>query len=243
MYPTAQKDPRGGHNRSQVNQNFFQSWSPQMAYVLGFIFADGAIEDVQRSSRTCYISITSKDLSILEKIRSAMQSNHKLYKRRSQLHTFSDGKSYKSKEEFVFRIGSKSMYNDLLNLGVIPRKSLTILFPTIPSNHFSHFIRGYFDGDGCLHLIKGTYPRLIFTSGSNQFLEGLSTNLSNILQIPKKVVYSQLQTSNNLCYRLHYNTKLSSKILEFMYKDLEKAPYLERKFAIYQKYLELSTWG
>lgn len=238
MYPPVYKDPRGGHNRSQVNQNFFQTWTSQMAYVLGYIFADGAIEDVQESSRACYIALISKDLSILEKIKTVMDSNHKLYKRKAQMEPYPGNKGYVSSERFVFRIGSKLIYNDLLKLGVTPRKSLTISFPNIPLEFLSPFIRGYFDGDGCLHLIKGKYPRLIFTSGSNKFLEGLSNTLSIVLNIPLKVVYSQLQKSNNLCYRLHYNTKISRKVLEFMYKDLEKAPYLERKYAIYQKYLQ-----
>lgn len=237
MYPTAYKDPRGGHNRSQINQNFFQKWTPQMAYVLGYIFADGAIEDVQKSSRTCYIAIVSKDLSILEKIKTVMDSNHKLYKRTE---SYPGNKGYASKERFVFRAGSKLLYNDLLKLGVTPRKSLTILFPTIPSRYLSYFIRGYFDGDGCIYLLKRKYPRIVFTSGSNKFLQGLSQALSTVLSIPIKNTYSQLKESNNLCYQLQYNTKIAIKILEFMYKNLEKAPYLERKLAIYQKYLSIS---
>ncbi len=239
MYPTAHKDPRGGHNRSQINHNFFKSWSPEMAYVLGFIFADGAIEDVQKSSQTCYISIIAsrKDINILEQIKIVMKSSHKLYKRQARIRTYTGGKQYLSKDCFIFRIGSKLMYNDLLNLGVTPRKSLTILFPNIPLEYQGFFLRGYFDGDGCIHLIKRKYPRLIFTSGSVKFLEGISKTLSSELQIPEKRIYSQIENSGNPCYRLHYNTKLSSKILEFMYKDLEKAPYLDRKFAIYQKYL------
>lgn len=143
MYPTAHKDPRGGHNRASINQNFFQTWSPQMAYVLGFIFADGAIEDVQKSSRTCYISIVSKDLSILEKIKSVMNSNHKLYERKSQLTIYPGNKRYIAGERFTFRVGSKFMYNDLLSLGVTPRKSLSILFPSIPREFLSHFIIGH----------------------------------------------------------------------------------------------------
>ena len=79
MYPLTIKDPRGGHNRSPINNFFFQTWSPSMAYILGFIFADGAIEDVQKSSRTCYLLITSKDLEILEQIKNALNSKHTIY--------------------------------------------------------------------------------------------------------------------------------------------------------------------
>jgi hypothetical protein len=238
MYPTAVKGPRGGCNRASINQGFFKKWSPGMSYILGFIFADGAIEDVQISSRTCYITITSKDLSILNSIKKFMNSTHKLYTKPVQKILYPGGKFYNSSERFVLRIGSKNMYNDLLKLEVTPRKSLTIKFPIIPSEYLSFFIRGYFDGDGCLHLLKGQYPRLIFTSGSNKFLEGLSLALSLSLQIPIKAAYKQLQQNNNFCYRLHYNTKISHLILEYMYKDLEKAPFLDRKYALYQKYLQ-----
>jgi len=239
MYPTAHKDPRGGHNRSHINQTFFQSWSPQMTYVLGFIFADGAIEDVQKSSRTCYIAMSSVDISILQQIRQSMNSNHKFYLRKSRLVTHSDGKSYISRDSFIFRIGSKLMYNDLLKLGVTPRKSLSIKFPNIPSAYLHFFLRGYFDGDGCLYLVKGKYPKVIFTSGSSQFIEGLANMLSEILQIPVKPASSRIENSGNFSYQLCYGPKISRKVLEFMYKDLEKSPYLDRKFAIYRRYLQV----
>lgn len=184
------------------------------------------------------LAIVSKDISILQKIKNVLNSNHKLYKRQAQIEPCPGNKGYMSGVRFVFRVGSKLIYNDLLNLGVIPRKSLTMLFPAVPSEFLSYFVRGYFDGNGCLYLIKNKYPRLIFTSGSNKFLVDLSNTLSCTLDIPLKVAYSQLQKSNNLCYHLNYNTKLSKRILEFMYKDLEKTPYLERKFVIYQKYLQ-----
>lgn len=238
MFSAALKDPRGGHNRSKVNQKFFQKWSPPMAYVLGFIFADGAIEDVQKSSRTCYLAMSSKDLSLLEQIKKVMRSNHKFYTRQPHLVTYTDGEKYTSSEQFIFRIGSKTIYNDLLVLGVTPRKSLTVLFPNIPLQFLAFFLRGYFDGDGCLYLVKGKYPRVVFTSGSNLFLTGLANILSTVLNIPIKLPYSQLQNSKNLCYRLHYNTQMGKKILEFMYQNLNASPYLERKFLIYQKYLQ-----
>jgi hypothetical protein len=43
-------DVRGGYNHNKINENFFKTWSPKMAYILGLIFADGAIEDVRNSN-------------------------------------------------------------------------------------------------------------------------------------------------------------------------------------------------
>jgi len=71
-------DPRGGHNRYKFNVNFFKKWTPEMAYVLGFIYADGDIEDNRKSSRTQYTTIASTDRDILEAIKKAMSSSHRL---------------------------------------------------------------------------------------------------------------------------------------------------------------------
>lgn len=239
MYPAAHQDPRGGHNRIFVNNVFFQNWTPKMAYILGYIFADGAIEDVQKSSRTCYLSIISVDFSILEDIKHVMDSQHKLYKRLPKLNKYPDGKEYTSHEAFILRIGSKTIYNDLLNLGVTPRKSLTIPFPNIPTEFFFYFLRGYFDGDGCLHLKYKKYPLVIFTSGSLIFLQGLLTITSKLLNLPDQKIYVQQEVNRNPCYRLRFSSSSSLKILEAMYKNLEKAPFLERKYNIYKDYLAL----
>lgn len=69
-------DPGGGHNRKQVNENFFKTWNPKMAYVLGLICADGAVEDVRKSSRTCYLQISNNDKSILTQVRDCLNSKH-----------------------------------------------------------------------------------------------------------------------------------------------------------------------
>lgn len=208
-----------------------------MAYVLGFIFADGAIQDVQKSSRTCYLTLSSNDKSILEQIRKVLGSKHKIYIRKPHFTTFPNGK-YLSKEHFILRIGSKLLYNDLLKFGLTPRKSLTIKFPKIPDKYLSYYLRGYFDGDGCLHLKKHLYPIVVFTSGSSKFLKGLSLNLQKAGVAPVKEI-----TINNYgssaYFQLRYGTQDSYNILKYMYSNLEESPFLERKYFIYRKYLEI----
>lgn len=226
-------DPRGGHNRSLVNQDFFKTWSPSMAYILGFIFADGAIEDVQKSSRTCYLSfsVSISDKALLLKIKAAMNSQHKLYIRKRREVTFY-GKTYISKDMITLRVGSKTIYNDLIKLGLTPRKSLTVIFPKIPVCYLNFFIRGYFDDDGCIYLIKKKYPIMTFTSGSIKFLEELSTTLAKILSIPIKNTHIS-HNNINPCYQLKYNITHSRLLLDFIYQNIDLAPYLERKFLKY----------
>ncbi len=62
------------------------------------------------------------------------------------------GGNYKT--QYLLRIGSHEIFNQLSAFGLIPHKSLTIAVPKIPSACFSAFILGYFDGDGCVHIEK-----------------------------------------------------------------------------------------
>lgn len=64
-------------------------------------------------------------------------------------------------ERCRWSIVNKHLWNTLNNLGCTPQKSLTLKFPNIGSELFISFIRGYFDGDGCLTYYKGdkVYPK------------------------------------------------------------------------------------
>ena len=54
-------------------------------------------------------------------------------------------------------IRDKKMVDDLNKLGCVNNKSLILTFPSedqVPVKYLSHFIRGYFDGDGSLHFTQ-----------------------------------------------------------------------------------------
>ena len=49
------------------------------------------------------------------------------------------------------QISNSTISKDLENLGMVANKSLILAFPTFISKELMpHFIRGYFDGDGCV---------------------------------------------------------------------------------------------
>ena len=207
-----------------------------MAYVLGFIAADGALIDARKSSRTCYTTITINDKDLLEQIKAAMSSAHSIYSRYAHNTRFKE-KTYFCKKSYTLRFGSKTLFQDLINLGITPRKSLKIKFPPVPKQFFSFFLRGYFDGDGCISLSILTgrkTPRLktIFTCGSSIFLEEINRILHTQINISYMKIYN-----NSGAFRLIYNKKDSFKVLKLMYRNLNHAPYLERKYKIFQKSL------
>ena len=211
-----------------------------MAYVLGYLFADGSM---YKSVRGSYINVTSVDKYTIEKIKVLLGSEHTVVERKPKfVHFKHQNKSYKTRTAYSLRIGNRALYDDLLGLGMYPSKSLTVKIPNIPSGALPHFVRGYFDGDGCVYLERGKgliqksiLKRLsvIFTSGSEDFLTGLRQRLEKNLGISQGKVYN-----GNRAYRLRYNTRDTMRLFQFMYRDSDGL-YLERKFDIFRAYFQL----
>jgi hypothetical protein len=127
-------------------------------------------------------------------------------------------------------------------LGLYPNKSLAVKFPPIPKSMLPHFIRGYFDGDGCVYLEKtlGSRNQLIlkrlliaFTSGSKDFLEGLGKSLNKVTGGDFKIWPSHRS------YQLRYNTTDTMKLFEFMYNNVQGSLFTRRKYNKFQEYLSL----
>lgn len=224
-------DKRGGHNRNEINHDFFKSWSSQMAYVLGYAFADGSLIDSE-PSRTCYLRFHSVDHDILKEIAKTLCYKGKILYRKPR--TIKKGpKFYKAKICHYISIGSRIIYHDLIKLGLTCKKSLNAIFPSVPQNFLPHFVRGYFDGDGCVNVSReGKRLQVVFTSGSKDFLFTLSERLaSSPLSIEEKNVVMSTQS-----FQLRYSTQEAVRVLEFMYKDLLSCPYLKRKYVIFDKW-------
>jgi intein-encoded DNA endonuclease-like protein len=134
--------------------------------------------------------------------------------------------------------------NDALEkLGLCPNKSLTISFPKVPKKYLAHFIRGYFDGDGCVNLwrTKGKDNILIvrklsviFTSGSKDFLAGLHTALKSNICLKLERIYDSRRS-----FQLRYGTTDSIEIFKYMYKKAVLGCYSERKKDIFKLYFNL----
>lgn len=216
----------------RVNEDFFKTWSDKMAYILGFIVADGSLEDASYL-RGKYLRVSSTDREILEKIRTVMSSEHNIVtiKPRKLL---DKGKVYITKEKYLLRIGSHKIYNDLFNLGLYPNKSKSIAMPCVPLDFRPHFIRGYLDGDGCIyHAQKRQRLEVIFTSGSRLFLKELSALIGLMVDIKiSRVLF------NSRAFQIRYSTGDAVPLLKYLYSGTENKLYLERKYRILLNFLK-----
>lgn len=223
------------NNVCYVDEDFFRKWSPEMAYILGFFAADGCLT-INRRRGNKYIEFVSTDHEIIDKIKSTLKSNHKIGVR---------PKKDNWNTAYRLQIGSKKIYDDLVDLGFMPNKSKVLNFPQIPPGYLSHFVRGYFDGDG--HCLFGIYKRKNrpslnrivfsgFTSGSNKFLQKLKIMLKRYAGI----IGGSLCFSCN-SFRLSFASNDSEKLYNFIYTDVDKSLYLSRKYIKFRE--ALKKWG
>lgn len=204
-----------------------------MAYVLGYIYADGSLDD-SPYMRGKYVKVASVDKDSLERLKKWLESEHRITEAKP---TFIGGKIC-----YVLRIGSHKIYDDLFKLGLYPNKSLTVRFPKIPRKYLSHFIRGYFDGDGCIYFEKNIGKqgqsiikriRIIFTSGSKIFLEEMNESIKKI-GIDNGKIYQSKRS-----YQSVYNNKNSIQLFKLIYQNTSVNSFFMRKFKIFKEYFEL----
>lgn len=214
----AQKQNKLPQKFYAINEEFFSNWSVDMAYVFGLIITDGCVSD------SGVISLCINDRSLLEKVKHALRSEHKITL------------SMHQKRLFCFHFAREKLTADLAKLGVLPRKSLTVNFPQVPDKYMPDFIRGVFDGDGSVFFDRRriNYPlRSKFVSGSYDFISGLQQKLES-LGLPKRTIYRQ-KTKNGWSYMFIFEHKASEKLFKLLYKNTQNGLFLERK---YNRFLE-----
>lgn len=208
------------------NSNYFQTIdSPDKAYWLGFLYADGYIG----KGSEIRINLSSKDEEHLRKFLSAIEaSNSKIHHSEKIIQNKVFYQSYIS-------LRDKKMCEDLEDKGCINKKSFILTFPTekVPENLYSHFIRGYFDGDGSIHFTQGGQAKKpnyrISFCGTKDMLEHIRAILGkDKLSLEKRENIYSLSINGN---------KQLEKILSFIYEGSYDEIELTRKRQIYNNFL------
>lgn len=146
---------------ARLNQDFFKHWTPQMAWVLGLLFTDGYFYE---PSNTMRLALHPRDIDALEKVRALVGPYLKIY---------SWSQSYnKAKNISALAFGNVNMAEDFRSLGLHQKKSMSILFPTVPTSCVRHFIRGCWDGDGSMSG-RGAH----YTCSSKPFIDRIAIEL------------------------------------------------------------------
>lgn len=167
-----------GNTRCQMDEHFFHTIdTEEKAYWLGFLYADGCVRADGQYLFHLQMSLSSKDRRHLEKFKDSIGFSGKIS-------DFKNTTGYRTDLDYSrIDLSSKSMIRDLIKQGCTPRKSLILKFPNaeqVPEHLTNHFIRGYFDGDGCVNTnFKNKTCRISFC-GTLEFLTRLQKLLNDM---------------------------------------------------------------
>lgn len=131
----------------ELNESYFYKINDSnKAYWLGFLFADGST-----SGNNVSFGLKRSDEDQIKSFKRDLSSGHKIS------HVIS---GYGSQMASI-SISSKKLVAQLNRNGLVPSKADRIQYPIIPPSLDKDFIRGFFDGDGCigLNLNKRTQRR------------------------------------------------------------------------------------
>jgi len=195
----------------------------EKAYWLGFLFADGCINSFNDKTSLC---LQQRDKEHIIKFCNTIQrSSDDMY--------FS-----KKTKSYNLTLCSKKMAKDLINLGCVNKKSLILQFPdeTIISKSFVFsFIRGYFDGDGCIHLLNKGLNAVISFVGTNIFLQKLK------LILEEHGIICNVYKTHSQAYQLSFSSKQSVEIFYNLIYPNKNVVNLNRKHEKFLNYFEIKN--
>lgn len=198
-------------NNKSVDIRFFDQWTEQSAYVLGFLFADGSIGRTNLSH--VIIALSIRDMCVLNYLKQVTRSTRDFINHPE----WTDDEGYVHKPSCRLILSSVVLVKRLMSLGLMPSKTYRDdPFPNVPDEFLPHFIRGYFDGDGTAYISGEGTPGIRFI-GTPKFVTGLRDALVRLTGMREARVF-ETQGKRALWARAGWNAYADIvKFRDFIY--------------------------
>lgn len=195
-------------------KQFLDITSPEVAYILGLLWADGYLTKPTKKHKAYCINI--------EAIKSDMIEVLPLFEDLGRWSVYERSRndiSRNTKTSLCISISSKKLWEVLKRYDYDIKSSASAdkILAAIPDYLKHYWLRGYFDGDGTISFADGKYPTMNFTGSYSQdftFLFGLLKNLG----IPYH--HYQKQSTNSGYSRVQITSIANNKkFYDYIYKD------------------------
>lgn len=205
--------------RYEINHSTFDKIdTEEKAYMLGYIMADGSIGNYN-GQKCLQVHLNSKDEYILKSFLKIMESNYPI--RTREINSFDTI----SKQSY-FNVTSEQIYNDLEKLNMKNKNEM----PNISKELIHHFIRGYFDGDGCFS-ISSRGDATFYIMAEKEMLCSFKEIFKN-----NEIEFTDIKHKKSNMFILRKSGRIQiQKIYNYLYKD--STIWLKRKRDKMEEYL------
>lgn len=195
------------------------------SYLLGLLYADGTVvaNGNPKTYKTMKIKLQKNDELYLLEVNKYLNGNI----------TYSD--AYLNKKlypQISLSVYNINFVNRIIKLGIVPNKTYdksSFCFENIPYNLKWHFIRGFFDGDGCISTINKRKDYMVELGSHNE-------NFINSIHL---FIKTEIQSNSNVTigdgvFRIRYGG--AKQIINIRSKMYENATiFMDRKYRIFLK--------
>lgn len=228
-----------GYNKQEntCNHNYFDNIDTEIkAYLLGFFIADGWLNV---GNSRFGLQIKEEDNIVLHYIKNEFVNDSVISTKNRTTKTVT------RKNISTIRWTSSHMKDIFMNkYKILENKTYdkTFMFPfeEIPEHLIRHFIRGFFDGDGCFSKIRQSLSITIISTSLN-FLNQIAKYFTNLSEGINEVI-REINGKTTNYYTLNFNFERTDKpekvlkIYNYLYDDSEL--YLIRKKDKIESYLK-----
>lgn len=215
-------------NKYTQNNDYFIKQNHNMAWVLGFLAADGS---VRKNENEIKVTVARQDRDVLEKIRKDINATN-------PIKDFVTSNGYEASTIIWTNAKHKQ---DLALYNIIPAKTFCLQPPlNLEKKYWIDFIRGYFDGDGSVNFIDShgkkhyTALRWQICSATTPILQWIIDFLYEEYDIPKVKIQTQKRAKHCL-YSFQYSTNSTKRIFDILYNGYL---HMDRKYNHYKEIID-----
>lgn len=223
-------EAKDGLRKYSVNDDYFKTQSHNMAYILGFLAADG---NIAKKENQINLALAEFDKEILEKINQEIENTRpiKIYDRH-------DGHQLTAK----LQVFSSTMKKDLAHYNIVPAKTFILTPPELLAREYIiSYIRGFFDGDGSIYYAGTTFTWRV-GSASKKILEWMRSFLAEEYGIVNnKLYYSKLANGTDFYYLQYTGQAKMEKLYKALY--VPNSLRLQRKYDFFTHYMNTHARG
>lgn len=200
----------------EVNDDFFKHQSSEMAYILGFLAADGFVSSKENRIS---IQLQESDQDFLEKIKELIQSDRPI-----KNYLTNAGRSTCKLE-----VWSSEWKKDLAIYNIVPNKTFILMPPDrLDSQYYFDYIRGYFDGDGSIYVNLNKYKNEFKIIGASYDL--ITWMYNQFIEQGINISFKTFFTDHNVkMYEVISNNKQTIKKIYQLFYTSENVFCLQRK--------------
>lgn len=214
---------------SHKKEDYFSTQNSNMAWLLGFLAADGSI---RKNENKIKIGLSIKDKEILEKIKKELELE-------TSIKEYTNSQGY---DCCTLQWTCEQHKKDLAKYNIVPEKTFVLKPPyELNKDLWIDYIRGYFDGDGSINLIPNSNGRgngnlrWQVCSATKEILEFILQVFEEQYNIPKVNIYER-QGLHTLYY-IQYSSIATRKIYSILYT--QNSLFLERKKKHFEDILQI----